>query len=1049
MNLKRYRRLSLVITFFILLSQFTVYADKTEEVKTIHIRNAEDLRDFAQKASYDRFSENLTVILENDIDLQGEEFKPIPIFKGRFEGNNHTIKGMVVEGSGSKLAFIRYLEEGALLKDLNVEGAVTPTGDQEGVAGLVAQNQGTIENSSFSGLVKGKNTVGGLVAFNNPSGQIIKSSFSGMAYGNRKVGGIVGSNAGTILHSSNHASINTRLEEEDSFLQGLSDFKLSYSSIFTDATDIGGIAGANRGVIKSSRNHGQVGYPSVGYNVGGIVGRQSGHIANCENHGHILGRKDVGGIVGQIEPNIKLSLKDNKLEEIGGELSRLQSSIRGMRADMDASYGIIKEQLGQVDKDIEKSKGQISDLIDYGDSKLESIDWSKLEILDTVLDLGDNLESLSRIMTDQLAELAKSLDEIIDFIESETDVDEELEDLLDLFKEIRQDIESIEGYFENIKEDLGLIRKDLEDGDIEKALDRLKNLELQQLRESLQSMAKNIGNTLKELSELGDLLEDFDGLEELITSLTDMGQLLKDVIVEMEGLTNNLGILLKAMREIELPDFQAEEEFYYQSREELFSSLVNINSSLAAFAQESENQGKKLMDNMDKVMDLMFGLIEMSYQSIEDMVNQDLDDINLVEDLSQEDIDLIVEGKVLDSINHGPIEADLNVGGVAGAMSLDFEQDPEDDINIEGKKRLNTILQSRAVVDQCQNFGKIQGKKNNIGGIVGNMELGYLRGGVSSGQIESENGSYLGGIAGQSLATIDSSYVKSNLKGKEYLGGIVGYGKEIKSSYSLVEIEGHTYLGAIAGSLEEDHKLEKNYFVSDKLHGVDGISYHGQAQPISYEKLMDNKERSRIFKEFKVFFWAEDKIIKTMDFQYGQSLKEDQLPKIPEKDGYYGYWQDIDYSSLNFDQNIYASYQPYLNLLESKELREEVLPLLLVEGEFRQDEELEIQQIEDREEYKLTIPQDGYPGHLVRYIPEDKLGKAKIYVKENDRWKQVQHREDGKYLVFTSLGNQVHFKLERKIPLDIWAYISIGLISLFILIVGARFYAKRKNKQKI
>ena len=67
-------------------------------------------------------------------------------------------------------------------------------------------------------------------------------------------------------------------------------------------TDIGGIAGFSNGVIQSCKNVGNVGYEHMGYNVGGIVGRQSGYLDGCKNTGIVNGRKDVGGIAGQLEP---------------------------------------------------------------------------------------------------------------------------------------------------------------------------------------------------------------------------------------------------------------------------------------------------------------------------------------------------------------------------------------------------------------------------------------------------------------------------------------------------------------------------------------------------------------------------------------------------------------------------------------------------------------------------------------------------------------------------------------------------------------------------
>ena len=79
----------------------------------------------------------------------------------------------------------------------------------------------------------------------------------------------------------------------------------SEAEIFS-GEDTGGIAGYSDGVIIGCSNYGRVGYEHTGYNIGGIAGRQSGVVTSCTNIGTVYGRKDVGGIVGQMEPYIEV-----------------------------------------------------------------------------------------------------------------------------------------------------------------------------------------------------------------------------------------------------------------------------------------------------------------------------------------------------------------------------------------------------------------------------------------------------------------------------------------------------------------------------------------------------------------------------------------------------------------------------------------------------------------------------------------------------------------------------------------------------------------------
>lgn len=123
--------------------------------------------------------------------------------------------------------------------------------------------------------------------------------------------GIAGINHGALNYCSNRAGINddSAWVEEDDEMGGLgileslanNDDNELYSGV-----DTGGIAGFSDGVISRCTNTGTVGYEHTGYNIGGIAGRQSGIVSLSTNNGTVYGRKDVGGIVGQMEPFIEI-----------------------------------------------------------------------------------------------------------------------------------------------------------------------------------------------------------------------------------------------------------------------------------------------------------------------------------------------------------------------------------------------------------------------------------------------------------------------------------------------------------------------------------------------------------------------------------------------------------------------------------------------------------------------------------------------------------------------------------------------------------------------
>ncbi len=172
------------------------------------------------------------------------------------------------------------------------------------LGGIAGRNRGTIVNCEFRGQMKGKDSIGGIAGINELTGQIVTSRFFGQLSGQHYAGGIAGQNFGVIRDSMNDGAINTAETRVSSSLESLNLERLNDTENLPAFTDVGGITGFSTGMLLNCRNTGTVGYERVGYNIGGIAGRQSGYLDDCENSGTILGRKDVGGLTGQLEPAV-------------------------------------------------------------------------------------------------------------------------------------------------------------------------------------------------------------------------------------------------------------------------------------------------------------------------------------------------------------------------------------------------------------------------------------------------------------------------------------------------------------------------------------------------------------------------------------------------------------------------------------------------------------------------------------------------------------------------------------------------------------------------
>ncbi len=319
----------------------------------LHIKTAAELIEFAEKCRLDNYSKNLKIYLDNDIDLSDTDFNGIPIFCGTFEGNGHIISGVNITVEGSVQGFFRYIGETGCVQNLTVYGSFYPEGSCKKIGGLAGSNSGTIKNCNLNAHISGSDTIGGLVGINTVKGNIEKCIVDGSISGVHFVGGIAGENYGTIKECKNFAQINSTAKQNDISISDISIETITGTESARTVTDIGGIAGTSGGVIRSCENYSIIGYQHMGYNIGGIAGSQKGYISECKNSGNIYGRKEVGGIVGQMEPISKIEYSIDTLQILKKQISdtsalanQISANAQNNVSNINGQINIIKEQSG-------------------------------------------------------------------------------------------------------------------------------------------------------------------------------------------------------------------------------------------------------------------------------------------------------------------------------------------------------------------------------------------------------------------------------------------------------------------------------------------------------------------------------------------------------------------------------------------------------------------------------------------------------------------------------------------------------------------------------
>lgn len=185
------RTFSVLLCVLLLLPCLEIGALAAEDdAETVRISTADELTELAANCVSDTWSQGRTILLENDIDLTGLDFTPIPLLSGTFDGQGHNITGVSFDAAGSTQGLFRMVLASGEVRNLRVSGTIKASGTGESIGGIAGVNYGKITGCRFDGAVQAVSAVGGVVG--RQSGRVVGCANHGEITGRKDVGGIVG-----------------------------------------------------------------------------------------------------------------------------------------------------------------------------------------------------------------------------------------------------------------------------------------------------------------------------------------------------------------------------------------------------------------------------------------------------------------------------------------------------------------------------------------------------------------------------------------------------------------------------------------------------------------------------------------------------------------------------------------------------------------------------------------------------------------------------------------------------------------------------------------
>ena len=1100
-----------------------------QEEDVLHIRSVEDFLSFAENCVLDRYSRGMTVYLHCDLDLTDTDFRSIPTFGGTFEGQGHRITGLNLTAKGSAVGLFRYLQVTAVVKDLHVSALVGPGGTAAVVGGIAGSNRGVIQNCSFEGSAAGTSQVGGIVGVNELEGYIRNCKSYGVVVGENMTGGVAGYNMGLIENCENHACVNIYTPDASVDITSIDvSVLMDPTSLSAGITvmDTGGVAGYSTGAIYDSVNLASIGYPHIGYNVGGIAGRSCGTISGCTNQAEIQGRKDVGGIVGQMEPNISLNVSEDYLRQLEQQLVELKDlgwQLRESFNQLDVVYDHLDNTLTYVDG----ASAALEDLTDYigtyGDAVTEEFNRASLildEIMDAMVPILEQTADLSEKLSSAMGTFAEAVDMFAvaaNYLEasvalmnratsnlqkagaSATLAMEQIREGVELLAAAVQvdDPQQLEQAVAQLTDGLSQLAQAMaQSGEAMRTiLDVMQqegtwNEEMaeaaQQLLQAMDTMSLALQNISDGIDQMGQsmhfeeenfwagvdsLTQGMESLEAASKCLTSAMEDLSYAMIAMEYAleagAGAMGILADALETVEesflmfsqiVEDVETLvdrisryepiqlpvlDEGATEAVDQLFLNVNSISDELGSIVRVSDDFSAEAAERFDALAEKFSEMLDTTLK----LVNQVQDEAanGLISDTSDVDIDGVKAGKVSLCANSGRICGDINVGGIAGAMAIEYQLDPEDDISAELSTWQTRTYQARAIVQDSTNMGQIAGKRNYAGGICGKMDMGIILLSYNFGDVSSSEGGYVGGIAGESASVIRQCGVKATISGGNYVGGIAGTGVQVRDCYAMVFLSGTEKTGSILGyALQEDlQNILRNYYfcVPGMVGAIDGISYDGSAQGAAEEEFFDMEHLDARFPEAVITFRYDDGTQEQLRLKVGSVLVQDMIPQLQNTADEILAWMDLEEyldQAVYFDRVFTVERKAMTTVVESVQKRENGKSILLLQGLFERSDAVLLEPVTALEgalegwrfqvaartlsKIRYAIPA-GYQAEDLKIWLQD--GSGNFY--------QVQTQRSGSYLVFAVSEDTTCFYVthsQQEGASLVWIVVACGVLAL-------------------
>lgn len=806
----------------------------------IRVGTESELRKVADEAQLDAWSGDKRIELTADIALTEPDLM-IPVFAGIFDGAGHTISGLRFDRILTDGGLFRFVQQGGIVKNLNVAVHLRPTGSAECIGGIAAHNYGTIQNCTVYGSVWGKADIGGIAGVNELGGIINQCENGAQVVGDRRAGGVAGQNLGEIARCTNNGEINTVEPDTGDGTTSLEELSELADSVSQQALE-SQQGGENHRTLESKQNEenqrtlenqhdgetqrtyddlqtrenatpagldgtdsGDTGasnaYTGGSVDSGGIAGRSSGIINHCKNYGtvgYIHSGYCTGGIVGTQDAGWTLG-SENKgsvcgRRNVGGIAGQLRPllELEYLQTNLNRLDDEIESCINSLQKLTSDLSGTLGDSVDTMSNITESLKSAQQQVADVTAQGGDLLTVYNAQLgsiSDAMAVMGSSLDTAGQHTDSALATDK---------RQIDATVSNVNAGIDTVNSDVSKVVADI-------------NLVIDDINRA----AAGIEEAKPEVEQhLSELREEIEQLQESGTVLQETIDRINKIVDELQGTYDALKQGIDDYEYTAIPKLSTG-QLGHISMDMVLPSVSEYTSALEAFTHSADGSVAQMTDAtavQQAQMKNTLQQLDRTVSGIADEATRLSELLGAGNDAARADFDAIADSARSINDTIAGVRDDLfNYDGFINYEDVSESYVERSDSDIL-KGRIEGCTNERSVSADV-NAGGIAGQVSVDSGVDGDSKIE----GETSLSMEARQSAVIvnctnrasvaakknhaGGIAGRmACGVVAGSYAYCDVTGPSYTGGIVGEGAAtVQQSCYSGSIGGDSNLGGIAG----------------------------------------------------------------------------------------------------------------------------------------------------------------------------------------------------------------------------------------------------------